>query len=152
MSENKKRGRGLPESEPPLDPILSSVSPMYVPTPLSRIAEAGERSRRGINESGDTQSTLSKVPFTHPHNHSTEIELDDTQPIRWLVQVSMTVFQGYFFGPETEAFRLQDELKARSTEMTGTVYMRRMERTQPTDYTTVESVIADIELATPKKK
>lgn len=69
-------------------------------------------------------------------------------PTRWLFQVSATVLKGYFYGTEAQARELDDKLRADARISSG-VYLRRMERQAPTDYTTVESVLADVELAIP---
>jgi hypothetical protein len=70
------------------------------------------------------------------------------QPVRWRVAVSMTVFEGYAFLTEAQALALQDELSKRK-DVLGNVFLRATQLQQPTDYTDVESVLKDIELAVP---
>ncbi len=77
--------------------------------------------------------------------------LDGDFPRRHLIMVSTTVFKGWANLTDEEAHKLQDELSA-MTDLTGMVYLRAGIRVEPTDYTDVASVLADIRLAIPQKK
>ena len=67
-------------------------------------------------------------------------------PKRWRVSVVSTVFEGYAFLTDKEAMSLQDKLKQRK-DVFGNVFLRAEQGQQPSDYTTVDSVIHYIELA-----
>jgi hypothetical protein len=95
------------------------------------------------------------VKFTSPYHRAEVINESGDQyedvPRRHLIQVSTTVFQGYAFLTDEAAHKLQDQLTAMQ-DLTGMVYLRATQRTEPTDYIDVDSVIADIRLAIPAKK
>lgn len=75
---------------------------------------------------------------------------DDGLPRRWRVAIVMTVFEGYAWLTEDDAYKLQDKLSAMES-VTGQVFLRASQPQLATDYTDVESVVADIELAIPAR-
>jgi len=149
MSE-KKQGRGLPE-------ITVEQAPergRYVigSGPVAGKSTPPPRRGRGLPEPTPISSG---VKFTSPYHRAEVINESGDQhedvPRRHLIQVSTTVFQGYAFLTDEAAHKLQDQLTAMQ-DLTGMVYLRATQRTEPTDYIDVDSVIADIRLAIPAKK